>query len=103
MSESIPHSDLPTFSSCQEQPKIIEPLDYEAVVFQRKAQIHNDPHRDLLLCPVDDVSVSTFVPVPLGLRLSQLDGAAAQEAASYPAADVNIPAIKPIIMRSSVW
>lgn len=45
------------FFSHQEQPKIIEPLDYEAVVFQRKAQIHNDPHRDLLLCPVDDVSV----------------------------------------------
>ncbi|XP_041841346.1 dedicator of cytokinesis protein 11 isoform X2 [Melanotaenia boesemani] len=41
-----------------EQPKIIEPLDYEAVVFQRKAQIHNDPNRDLLLCPVDDVSES---------------------------------------------
>lgn len=49
------------FSSYQEQPKIIEPLDYEAVVFQRKAQIHNDPHRDLLLCPVDDVMVSTFI------------------------------------------
>ncbi|XP_034532967.1 dedicator of cytokinesis protein 11 isoform X3 [Notolabrus celidotus] len=41
-----------------EQPKIIEPLDYENVVFQRKAQIHSDPHRDLLLCPVDDVSES---------------------------------------------
>ncbi|KAM8898431.1 dedicator of cytokinesis protein 11 isoform 2-T2 [Spinachia spinachia] len=41
-----------------EQPKIIEPLDYEAVVFQRKAQMHSDPHRDLLLCPVDDVSES---------------------------------------------
>ncbi|CAL8326583.1 unnamed protein product [Lota lota] len=41
-----------------EKPKIIEPLDYEAVVFQRKAQIHSDPHRDLLLCPVDDVSES---------------------------------------------
>ncbi|XP_028330884.1 dedicator of cytokinesis protein 11 isoform X1 [Gouania willdenowi] len=41
-----------------EQPKIIEPVDYEAVVFQRKAQIHSDPHRDLLLCPVDDVSES---------------------------------------------
>ncbi|CAG5929495.1 unnamed protein product [Menidia menidia] len=41
-----------------EQPKIIEPLDYEAVIFQRKAQIHSDPHRDLLLCPVDDVSGS---------------------------------------------
>ncbi|XP_075999831.1 dedicator of cytokinesis protein 11 isoform X2 [Genypterus blacodes] len=41
-----------------EQPKIIEPLDYEAVVFQRKAQIHSDPYRDLLLCPFDDVSES---------------------------------------------
>ncbi|XP_061665045.1 dedicator of cytokinesis protein 11 [Syngnathoides biaculeatus] len=40
------------------QPKFIEPLDYEAVVFQRKAQIHSDPQRDLLLCPVDDVSES---------------------------------------------
>uniref|UniRef100_A0AAY4EM09 Dedicator of cytokinesis 11 n=1 Tax=Denticeps clupeoides TaxID=299321 RepID=A0AAY4EM09_9TELE len=49
-----------------EQPKIIEPLDYENVVFQRKAQIHSDPHRDLLLCPPDDVSISrqrrTVVP-----------------------------------------
>uniref|UniRef100_A0A669CIG9 Dedicator of cytokinesis 11 n=1 Tax=Oreochromis niloticus TaxID=8128 RepID=A0A669CIG9_ORENI len=48
------------------QPKIIEPLDYEAVVFQRKAQIHSDPYRDLLLCPVDDSQISrqrrTVVP-----------------------------------------
>uniref|UniRef100_A0A8C1F763 Dedicator of cytokinesis 11 n=1 Tax=Cyprinus carpio carpio TaxID=630221 RepID=A0A8C1F763_CYPCA len=43
-----------------EQPKIIEPLDYENVVFQRKAQIHSDPQRDLLLWPADDVSVSHF-------------------------------------------
>uniref|UniRef100_A0A4W4EVY2 Dedicator of cytokinesis 11 n=1 Tax=Electrophorus electricus TaxID=8005 RepID=A0A4W4EVY2_ELEEL len=41
-----------------EQTKIIEPLDYENVVFQRKAQIHSDPQRDLLLWPADDVSVS---------------------------------------------
>nr|XP_055053130.1 dedicator of cytokinesis protein 11 isoform X2 [Misgurnus anguillicaudatus] len=39
-----------------EQVKIIEPLDYENVVFQRKAQIHSDPQRDLLLWPADDVS-----------------------------------------------
>uniref|UniRef100_A0A8C6Q994 Dedicator of cytokinesis 11 n=1 Tax=Nothobranchius furzeri TaxID=105023 RepID=A0A8C6Q994_NOTFU len=52
--------------STVELPRIIEPLDYEAVVFQRKAQIHSDPHRDLLLCPIDDVSISrqrrTVVP-----------------------------------------
>ncbi|XP_062850163.1 dedicator of cytokinesis protein 11 [Trichomycterus rosablanca] len=41
-----------------EQTKIIEPLDYENVVFQRKAQIHSDPQRDLLLWPADDVSES---------------------------------------------
>uniref|UniRef100_A0A3B3QZ13 Dedicator of cytokinesis 11 n=1 Tax=Paramormyrops kingsleyae TaxID=1676925 RepID=A0A3B3QZ13_9TELE len=40
-----------------EQPKIIEPLDYENVVFQKKTQIHSDPHRELLIFPVDDVSV----------------------------------------------
>uniref|UniRef100_A0A8C2EX88 Dedicator of cytokinesis 11 n=1 Tax=Cyprinus carpio TaxID=7962 RepID=A0A8C2EX88_CYPCA len=34
------------------------PLDYENVVFQRKAQIHSDPQRDLLLWPADDVSVT---------------------------------------------
>lgn len=44
----------------QEQPKIIEPLDYENVVSQRKAQIHSDPQRDLLVWPPDDVSVSHF-------------------------------------------
>uniref|UniRef100_A0A3B3I7I6 Dedicator of cytokinesis C/D N-terminal domain-containing protein n=1 Tax=Oryzias latipes TaxID=8090 RepID=A0A3B3I7I6_ORYLA len=48
------HGNVAVFRP-QEQPKIIEPLDYEAVVFQRKAQIHSDPHRDLLLCPVDDL------------------------------------------------
>lgn len=42
----------------KEQAKIIEPLDYENVVFQRKAQIHSDPQRDLLVWPADDVSVS---------------------------------------------
>ncbi|XP_063043622.1 dedicator of cytokinesis protein 11 isoform X2 [Engraulis encrasicolus] len=41
-----------------EQPKVIEPLDYENVVFQRKAQIHSDPQRDLLLFPADDVAES---------------------------------------------
>ncbi|XP_051993414.1 dedicator of cytokinesis protein 11-like isoform X2 [Xyrauchen texanus] len=44
-----------------EQPKIIEPLNYEDVVFQRKAQIHNDPQRDLLLWPDDDVSEARII------------------------------------------
>lgn len=76
----------------QEQPKIIEPLDYEAEVFQRKAQIHNDPHRDLLLCPLDDVSVSTFIrslpAVTVPEHLSHVDGAAAKDVAYNPTADL---------------
>uniref|UniRef100_A0A3Q2YUP7 Dedicator of cytokinesis C/D N-terminal domain-containing protein n=1 Tax=Hippocampus comes TaxID=109280 RepID=A0A3Q2YUP7_HIPCM len=60
----IPSNVLPV-TVCS-QPKCIEPLDYEAVVFQRKAQIHSDPQRDLLLCPVDDSQISrqrrTVVP-----------------------------------------
>ncbi|KAF0039043.1 hypothetical protein F2P81_009527 [Scophthalmus maximus] len=56
--QSVSEAVRSTVDLVGEQPKIIEPLDYEAVVFQRKAQIHSDPHRDLLLCPVDDVSES---------------------------------------------
>uniref|UniRef100_A0A8C4IXD9 Dedicator of cytokinesis 11 n=1 Tax=Dicentrarchus labrax TaxID=13489 RepID=A0A8C4IXD9_DICLA len=60
------HVSVLSLFPSQEQPKIIEPLDYEAVVFQRKAQIHSDPHRDLLLCPVDDSQIArqrrTVVP-----------------------------------------
>lgn len=62
----------------QEQPKIIEPLDYEAVVFQRKAQIHSDPHRDLLLCPVDDVSVSPLIHMALAQAASIISIKASQ-------------------------
>uniref|UniRef100_H2ZTS2 Dedicator of cytokinesis 11 n=1 Tax=Latimeria chalumnae TaxID=7897 RepID=H2ZTS2_LATCH len=43
-----------------EKPKVIEPLDYENVILQRRLQINNDPQRDLFLFPLDDVSVSTI-------------------------------------------
>eukprot|EP00062_Callorhinchus_milii_P000959 gi/632935574/ref/XP_007890551.1/ PREDICTED: dedicator of cytokinesis protein 11 [Callorhinchus milii] len=42
-----------------EKNKIIEPLDYEDVIVQRKSQIQSDPLRDLLQFPLDDVSIST--------------------------------------------
>lgn len=42
-----------------EKNKIIEPLDYEEVIVQRKTQIQSDPLRDLLQFPIDDVSIST--------------------------------------------
>uniref|UniRef100_A0A672SL04 Dedicator of cytokinesis protein 11-like n=1 Tax=Sinocyclocheilus grahami TaxID=75366 RepID=A0A672SL04_SINGR len=47
-----------------EQPKIIEPLDYENVVFQRKAQIHSDPQRDLLLWPEAQIERQRRTIVP---------------------------------------
>ncbi|CAN0290885.1 unnamed protein product [Lampetra fluviatilis] len=42
----------------QVRPRMVEPLDYESVVQQRRTQIHSDPLRDLLLFPHDDVTVS---------------------------------------------
>jgi len=42
----------------QEKTKVVEPLDYENVILQRKVQIYSDPLRDLLIFPIEDVSVS---------------------------------------------
>uniref|UniRef100_A0A8C5Q2Q0 Dedicator of cytokinesis 11 n=1 Tax=Leptobrachium leishanense TaxID=445787 RepID=A0A8C5Q2Q0_9ANUR len=42
-----------------EKTRMVEPLDYEAVISQRKAQIFSDPHRDLLMFPMEDVFIST--------------------------------------------
>ncbi|KAJ8256276.1 hypothetical protein COCON_G00184280 [Conger conger] len=47
--------------SCQEKPKLIDPLDYEAVVCELDSELQEDL-RDLLLFPEDDFTVST-VPV----------------------------------------
>uniref|UniRef100_A0A7M4EHW7 Dedicator of cytokinesis 11 n=1 Tax=Crocodylus porosus TaxID=8502 RepID=A0A7M4EHW7_CROPO len=43
-----------------EKTKAVEPLDYENVVLQRKAQIYSDPLRDLLMFPMEDVSISVI-------------------------------------------
>uniref|UniRef100_A0A5F8GUM7 Dedicator of cytokinesis 11 n=1 Tax=Monodelphis domestica TaxID=13616 RepID=A0A5F8GUM7_MONDO len=40
-----------------EKAKVVEPLDYENVITQRKAQIYSDPLRDLLMFPMEDLSV----------------------------------------------
>ncbi|KAM8954282.1 LOW QUALITY PROTEIN: dedicator of cytokinesis protein 11 [Pelodytes ibericus] len=42
-----------------EKARMVEPLDYEAVISQRKAQIFSDPLRDLLMFPMEDVFIST--------------------------------------------
>lgn len=46
-------------SSIKEKTKIVEPLDYENVITQRKTQIYSDPLRDLLMFPMEDISVSS--------------------------------------------
>ncbi|XP_069376760.1 dedicator of cytokinesis protein 9 isoform X4 [Paralichthys olivaceus] len=42
------------------KPKIIEPLDYESVLLQRKTQIISDVLRDMLQFPPDDFQISTL-------------------------------------------
>lgn len=45
----------------QVKPKVIEPLDYENVLVQRKTQILSDVLRDMLQFPLEDFEVS-FTP-----------------------------------------
>lgn len=45
----------------QVKPKIIEPLDYENVLLQRKTQIISDVLRDMLQFPTDDFQVTRFI------------------------------------------
>ncbi|XP_054018900.1 dedicator of cytokinesis protein 9 isoform X2 [Dryobates pubescens] len=42
------------------KPKLIEPIDYENVIVQRKTQILNDPLREMLLFPYDDFQTALF-------------------------------------------
>lgn len=51
----------PMLFSLQVKPKIVEPLDYESVVLQRKTQIISDVLRDMLQFPTDDFQVGTQV------------------------------------------
>lgn len=43
-----------------EKAKLVEPLDYENVITQRKTQIYSDPLRDLLMFPMEDISISVI-------------------------------------------
>nr|XP_033803484.1 dedicator of cytokinesis protein 9 isoform X3 [Geotrypetes seraphini] len=42
------------------KPKLIEPIDYENVIVQRKTQILNDALREMLLFPYDDFQIATL-------------------------------------------
>jgi len=42
----------------QTKAKLVEPIDYESVIAKNKTLLQNDPQREMLLFPHDDVSVS---------------------------------------------
>uniref|UniRef100_A0A8B9GEA1 Dedicator of cytokinesis protein 11 n=1 Tax=Amazona collaria TaxID=241587 RepID=A0A8B9GEA1_9PSIT len=48
---------LPSRGEMPEKARVVEPLDYENVILQRKVQIYSDPLRELLIFPIEDVSV----------------------------------------------
>lgn len=47
----------------QEKPKLIDPLDYEAVITELEPELKEDPLQDLLLFPDHDFTVSSSVCV----------------------------------------
>ncbi|XP_030614171.1 dedicator of cytokinesis protein 9 isoform X4 [Archocentrus centrarchus] len=51
---------LPTPRTLKVKPKVIEPLDYENVLVQRKTQILSDVLRDMLQFPLEDFEISTL-------------------------------------------
>ncbi|XP_061575352.1 dedicator of cytokinesis protein 10 isoform X7 [Cololabis saira] len=85
----------------QEKPKVIDPLDYEAVISELGADLKEDPSRDLLLFPDNDFSVST-VPqerrtlistVPEGAEL-QSECLLVRQACKYYNSDLNVVQFK---------
>uniref|UniRef100_A0A7M4G2V0 Dedicator of cytokinesis C/D N-terminal domain-containing protein n=1 Tax=Crocodylus porosus TaxID=8502 RepID=A0A7M4G2V0_CROPO len=61
LAESESELNTPVFSFVfffQAKPKLIEPIDYENVIVQRKTQIINDALREMLLFPYDDFQVT---------------------------------------------
>lgn len=44
------------FSILQNKPVLVEPIDFESFIQKNKTLIQNDPQRELLLYPNDDVS-----------------------------------------------
>ena len=48
------------FNFLQKISSVSEPVDYEQYLIRNKASITNDPYRDLVLFPSDDVKVRPF-------------------------------------------
>lgn len=41
----------------QNKPQLVEPIDFESFILKNKTLLQNDPQRELLLYPPDDISV----------------------------------------------
>ena len=49
------------FCVLQSTAKLVDPLDYENVIVKNRTLLQNDPQREMLLFPHDDLSVSLFI------------------------------------------
>ncbi|XP_040192079.1 dedicator of cytokinesis protein 9 isoform X11 [Rana temporaria] len=58
--QSLSREDSGFTHSSLAKPKLIEPIDYENVIVQKKTQILNDALREMLLFPYDDFQISTL-------------------------------------------
>ncbi|XP_049334627.1 dedicator of cytokinesis protein 10 isoform X3 [Astyanax mexicanus] len=62
----------------QEKPKLIDPLDYEAVISELEPELKEDPLQDLLLFPDHDFTVSTIPQERRTLQSTVPEGAEEQ-------------------------
>ncbi|XP_072267508.1 dedicator of cytokinesis protein 9 isoform X5 [Pyxicephalus adspersus] len=58
--QSLSREDSGFTHSSLAKPKLIEPIDYENVIVQKKTQILNDALREMLLFPYDDFQIATL-------------------------------------------
>uniref|UniRef100_A0AAY5E7I4 Dedicator of cytokinesis C/D N-terminal domain-containing protein n=1 Tax=Electrophorus electricus TaxID=8005 RepID=A0AAY5E7I4_ELEEL len=79
-SDPDPDSDPDSDSDSCEKPKLIDPLDYEAVISELEPELKDDPLKDLLLFPEHDFTVSTLVSVCLRTLQSTVPGGAEEQA-----------------------
>ncbi|XP_077467386.1 dedicator of cytokinesis protein 10 isoform X2 [Stigmatopora argus] len=85
----------------QEKPKLIDPLDYEAVISELGSDLKQDPLRELLLFPDNDFTVSVVPQERRTLRSAVPEGAELQaecllvrQACKYYNSDLNVVQFK---------
>ncbi|XP_067121236.1 dedicator of cytokinesis protein 9 isoform X3 [Centruroides vittatus] len=63
------------------KPQLIEPLDYETFIIKNKTIIQNDPQREMLLFPLDDVS-QEIIPRTCRTKISTIPNGLEKQATS---------------------